>query len=81
MRNLRADAALLCRDKINAREEFSPPKLGLLTENEVNLKWGYQTQQKANTAFAVIMISGIKAENSLLFFAGFGKTWHSANWG
>jgi hypothetical protein len=48
---------------------FLSPKLGLLTESEVT-----RPSTKADTAFAVIMISGIKAKNSLLFFAGFGKT-------
>jgi hypothetical protein len=32
---LRADTALLCRDKINAHEEFSPPKLGLTAEKKL----------------------------------------------
>jgi len=69
---------------INAHEEFSPPKLGLITKNDMkkaNIKRGCQARRKAGTPLlpseegkGVIMINGIKAKDytfSLLFFAGF----------
>ena len=28
---------MLSREKINAHEEFSPPRLGLITKNKVNI--------------------------------------------
>jgi hypothetical protein len=52
---------------INAHEEFSPPKLGLLTPKQVYLKARLPNPARNQHGLAVIMITKL----SLFLFAGF----------